>query len=419
MSRSNAALLLALGLAVPASPGCRSFQDNLLRRDVAQAAPRPEQPDPREVVRLVSLEHERRAELVQALKSELNVNVKTFTDDQGRDRRVPLGGVLGGTAEGYLRVERPRNLRVILNKTLSMPIADIGSNDEEFWFANDQSREIVVASHSHLGGLNDPLLTSMRADWIFEILGLESLPADVEIERGSSPEVLTLVETRALPGGGTTIKESVLSVSKQRIVEHRLYTGDRSRLVASARVEQPVAVSVGPTGGSEPPARVEIPSVVRLTIPDVAELEMRLSNIRPNPEPDPAWLASFVRPDKESLGYEQIPLFDLSGRPGDELLADSGASSSSALPPPPSIPGPVTAPGSLILPRADNALARADDRAASSDRAVRPASEPSTSGRVAVDLPSAPRVPTVEYRRSSWETVQGGNRFPRGVLGRD
>jgi hypothetical protein len=411
MSRSTAAVSLILLLAASAGPGCRSFQGNLLRRDLAQAPPKPEQPEPTELVRLVSLEHDRRAGLVQALKvSNLNIQIDTFTDQAGRSRSM----FLGGTAEGVLVMERPRNLRIQLKKPLGMSVADIGSNDQQFWFANDLSHEMIIGNYAQVEGFADPFLASVRPDWIFEVLGLEPIAADATIERGESDTMLTIVENRTLPNGVIMVKESVLSVAEQRIVEHRLYSESRKELLASARVEQPVSVPIGPGDGASPPPTIQIPRVVRLTIPNVAELRMTLSSgIELNPTDDFTAMTTFEQPEKQ--GYELVDLFQLAGQPGSALASVSPAST----PVPPPIPPPsssITAPGALVLPRSDREVARTEEVSSESRRFS--SSERRPSDPVALDLPSAARVPAVNIRRETWNSVDG-NRFRRGVLGRE
>jgi hypothetical protein len=412
MSRSTAAISLILLLAASAGPGCRSFQGNLLRRDLAQAPPKPEQPDPAELVRLVSLEHDRRAGLVQALKvSNLNIQVDAFTDQAGRSRSM----FLGGTAEGVLVMERPRNLRIQLKKPLGMSVADIGSNDEQFWFANDLSHEMIVGNYAQVEGFADPFLASVRPDWIFEVLGLEPIADDAAIERGDSDSTLTIVEARTLPNGVVMVKESVLSVVEQRIVEHRLYSEGRKELLASARVEQPISVPVGPPDGASPPPTIEIPRVVRLTIPNVAELKMTLSSgIVSNPTDDFAAMTTFEQP--ETQGYQLVDVLQLAGEPGSSLASVSPAST----PVPPPIPPPSSsttpAPGALVLPRSDREVARTEEVSSESRRFS--SSERRPSGPVSLDLPSAARIPAADIRRETWSSVDG-NRFRRGVLGRE
>src|SRR5690606_37331833 len=129
-------------------------------------------------------------------------------------------------------------------------------------------------------GYADPMLATLRPDWIFEILGLEPLPEPdgpgVEVTPDESSATITVTERRRLDGGAEMVKESVVSVVEQRVVEHRLYTEGRGELIARARVDQPQRVAVGPANGPEPPATMELPRLVQLTIPQVAELTMTL-----------------------------------------------------------------------------------------------------------------------------------------------
>ncbi|WP_182849586.1 hypothetical protein [Tautonia rosea] len=355
MSRFPIVPLLLLGLVVSTGTGCRSsFQGNFLRRDLAQVpVEQAERPDPDELVRRVALEHDRRSQLVHALKvSDLNIKIDTFRDQNGNDRS-PL---LGGTASGVMVMERARNLRVTLRKPPGMAVADIGSNDREFWFANDLSNEMVIGSYAQTEGFADPMLASVRPDWIFEVLGLEPLPADLEIAPGESDATLTLIEQRRLPNGSTMVKESVLSIAEQRIIEHRLFTEGRGDLIARARVERPETIRLPATGGAEPPETIQLPRVVRLTVPEMAELTMYLGSIKPNPSDDFVANTTFERPVKD--GYLVVDVLELARSQG-MVLADQSPSS---IPPPATsrdrLASSRPSPGSLSLPRSDRDVAR-------------------------------------------------------------
>ncbi|MEW4571038.1 hypothetical protein AB1L88_24480 [Tautonia sp. JC769] len=413
--------LLLLGLVVSTGSGCRSsFQGNFLRRDLAQApAAQADQPDPAEVVRRVALDHERRSQLVQALKvSDLNIKIDTFRDQNGNDRS-PL---LGGTAGGSMVLERARNLRVMLRKPPGMAVADIGSNDREFWFVNDLSNEMVVGSYAQTEGFADPMLASVRPDWIFEVLGLEPLPEDLEIAPGETDATLTLIEQRRLPNGSTMVKESVLSVVEQRIIEHRLFTEGRGEPIARARVERPETIRLPATGGAEAPETIQIPRIVRLTVPDMAELTMYLGSIKPNPTDDFVANTTFERPVKE--GYLVVDVLELARSQGMMLADQSPASIPPPTPPRERASASGPSPGSLSLPRSDREVARTEDVSVETRGSRRPSGFQSISDRspVSLELPSPSRPAagvgdgSVEIRRQSWESVEG-NRFRRGALG--
>lgn len=428
MSRSSAAIVLMLGLVTLTSSGCRSFQGNFRNRDLAQLpTDRIEKPDPSAIVRTIALDHERRSQLVQSLKvADLNIKIDNYRDQGGRDRSPFLGAV----TSGVMVMERPRNLRVTLRKPPGMAVADIGSNDREFWFANDLQNEMIVGNYAETEGIADPMLASIRPDWIFEVLGLEPLPDDLEVTPGESDATITLVEQRRLANGSTMVKESVVSIAEQRIVEHRLYTEGRQELIARARVERPETIRLPSNGDDEPPVTIQLPRIVRLTVPDMAELTMMLGSIKPNPPDDFVANTTFDRPTRD--GYVVVDVLRLSGANGATLADQSQEPAqdlsrqpqrvATAAPSRSPSPSDERAPGSLSLPRSDREVARTEDLSSSRGQQARSELQSfSERSPVSLDLPSPNRPgggeSGVEVRRQSWQA--SGNRFPRGVLGRE
>lgn len=435
MSRSSALTVLLLGLVALTSSGCRSFQGSFRNREVAQLpSDRIDKPDPAEIVRTVAHDHERRAQLVQSLKvAELNIRIANYRDQRGRERSPFVGAAAGGV----LVIERPRNLRVKLSKPPGMAVADIGSNDQEFWFANDLQNEMVVGNYEQTEGFADPMLASIRPDWIFEVLGLEPLPADLEIVPGESDATITLVEQRRLANGSSMVKESVVSVAEQRIIEHRLYTEGRRELIAKARVEKPETIRLPSNGSDEPPVTIQLPRIVHLTVPEMAELTMYLGGIKPNPNDDFVANTTFDLPPKE--GYDVVNILQLSGangakladhsqEPAQDLSRQPERSVTAAAPSRSATTRGASsddrAPGALSLPRSDREVARTEEL---STRGGRPEVSGSGFQSIADRSPVSPDLPSpnrpgraesgVEVRRQSWQA--SGSRFPRGVLGRE
>src|ERR687889_642586 len=73
-------------------------------------------------------EHNRTAERIESLEAHPTI---TVTSPDG-----------GGVVQGDMALERPRNFSLVLSGGPSrMKMADIGSNDDEFWFwVKDRSR---------------------------------------------------------------------------------------------------------------------------------------------------------------------------------------------------------------------------------------------------------------------------------------
>ena len=413
MTRPSTPTLLILGLVTSLAAGCSSFQRGTLRNDLGRAPSSPQRPDPAEIVERVRQDHAQRASLIQGLKvADLNISIENYRDAKGRDRS-PL---VGGTARGTMVLQRPRDLRIMLRKLPSMAVADIGSNDREFWFANDMAHELTVGDYAEVEGRSDPFLASIRPDWIFEVLGLEPIPADVEIEPGSNENSLTLVEQRRLPDGTVLVKESVLNLVEQRIVEHRLYADGREDLIARAQLGpwKRYSISEGP---GVAPSTVELPGKIQLTIPEVASLSMTLGGVTPNPTDDFEAATTFDRPAKQ--GYVTRDILELTEQPG-RLLAEADGPT---IEPAPERLAVATAdpPAPAPRPRSDAAIARVEDEATTpsipdAEERQRPVVRDAP---ITLDLPSPSPVPDAAdglQRSTSWERIDG-NRFRRGSLG--
>lgn len=397
MTRTAGTLVAALGLALVAGSGCRSFDGGRLRRGAAPPVADAEMPSDQEIVDRVAQAHAERARQVESLKvSELTVDVETYQQANGRSRSPIL---FTARIDGFMLLERPRNLRINLKHAMMFsPLADFGSNAEEFWFSNDRSREMIEGTYAETTDYADPLLASIRPDWVFEVLGLMPIAPQARIEADDDPETILLTERR-----GALRKETVISVLQQRVVEHRLYDGD-GNLIARARLGKPRLVALEtPT-----PTQIPLPEEVQFTIPQVASLTLEVKKASANPA-DPFDAAAFVKPDMEALGYQVYNIREYAGaspiamaenRPRVAPAVRSGTAELAAGEP---------AAGDLAPVDASLARTEVDAEAAADDEPV---------GTIDLNLPPlpAPAERPTATRRSSWEKVPN-NRFRPDVLG--
>ncbi len=151
--------ILAIALAL-GSVGCRAAGTGSL-----SLHPRPLlQPGALDVETFIA-EHNRNAERIQSLEAKPSIKVAS------RLNKVPV--------DGRMALERPRNFRLELS-SLGTSKADLGSNDDEFWFwvSNRDDPSIYWCKYADL--------ESSRAG--------RDLPAGLD-HRGDGPEA-------DLPGGG-------------------------------------------------------------------------------------------------------------------------------------------------------------------------------------------------------------------------
>ena len=112
-------------------------------------------------------EHNENAERIQSLEAKPAITVTMG----------PKGETTSGGVNGLLAVERPRNFKLELADSMST-IADIGSNDDRFWFwfKNNKDRSVYYCDYSELSSTS--LAVTYQPDWIVEAMGLKEITPD-------------------------------------------------------------------------------------------------------------------------------------------------------------------------------------------------------------------------------------------------
>ncbi len=148
-----------------------------------------------------------------------------------------------------LAMERPRNFKLKLKHT-GGEVADIGSNDEEFWIwtkdSKDSKDKAVYYCNYDRGG-NCPLAGGLQPDWITEALGLRVIPDEemdeITVTRGKEPDTLVLTHRPTRTGAGEAVtRVTILTESTRRVQEYQLWTGDRKTKLAQAQIKQYQAI---------------------------------------------------------------------------------------------------------------------------------------------------------------------------------
>lgn len=392
MSRRLLMLGLLLGPMLAAAPGCRSLQQGSLRGSQGGLAAL----NPRTAtVRDHIARHNELAARVDALKvSDLDVQVKAYQMANGRERQ-PFFANTGGV----LMVQRPKNLKLNLRRSVGGEVADIGSNPQEFWMSNAMDRQMLVGRYDQVEG--DPLAAAIQPEWILEILNLQPISPDAAIEKGKTPGTFVLKERRPAGAGQVWTKETLLSETDGRLLEHALYTQDK-KLIARASVKKYREVSL--PGGDPATAtaeKVSVPQSLTLEIPGMVDLALSLNDIEVNP-PEKAFPPSvFVRPTKENEGYALVDIREvMAAQGGKQLAVESGGSS--VEPPRPSSTVRLSDPGSgrREVASSGNVAPSSIGFGSSQVRSV------SSADRQVVgdDLPRPPAV----VHRSTWRMSAGG-----------
>ncbi|MFO0909165.1 MAG: hypothetical protein U0794_12585 [Isosphaeraceae bacterium] len=283
----------ALGACVLlASTGCRTAG----LRDVA----RPDLlPPPRlgESAESLLAEHNRNAERVSSFVAKPSITVHA------------KAGMRGGVS-GKMAFEREKNFKLVLSTAIN-DVADIGSNDKEFWFwVKDNSEPGIYYCNYDPSG-SSPLASSLQPDWIVEALGLrvvsEAEAKAITIEPGKEPGTLVLTHKLRKAQGKTFVKETVLSESTHRIREHRILTPDKKTLLAQAVISQYQELSL-PAEGGQPAEKVVLPKKMRLVwTQEGLTLDVALSSVQLNPPMDDARRAElFVEPELKGIARRNL-----------------------------------------------------------------------------------------------------------------
>jgi hypothetical protein len=251
MARRTLVLRLAL-LALVTSAGCNAGPNGGLKRQ--------EPPMAREAIskaRIIA-KHNENAEAIRSLKASPSI-VFAATDDKGK--------VNQGSLKGRMAMERDRDFRLEISSTLHKQ-ADIGSNAKGFWFwvRDNSERALYVCDHNRVDA--SPLAATMQPDWILESMGLRPIDEreaqTIDASKGDKPGQLVLTQRRNDSKGGLLTKVTIVDETSGEILEHRLYSGAKEKLLARATIAETRQITVRPTEGEAKEYTVNFPSRLKL-----------------------------------------------------------------------------------------------------------------------------------------------------------
>jgi len=177
------------------------------------------------------------------LVSYVNHNASRASAIESTDLALEVkSGSQGGGLGGTLYCEKPRNFR-LRAKAVGKPMADFGSNDQEFWYwiSQDNPPYLYHCSYADLSRGDVALPFPFQPDWVLETLGLAELttnPDNYKVERKGNTFELT--ERGTSSQGKTVFKVTVFhggnaNGTQPQISQHRLHD-EHGQLVAVADV---------------------------------------------------------------------------------------------------------------------------------------------------------------------------------------
>jgi hypothetical protein len=287
--------MLAL-LATLALAGCRTAGVGNLTR------PEPIAPPSSLSARELIAEHNRNAKRIQSFEARPSITIRSEQ--------------VSGGVSGKLALERPRNFKLDIFHT-GGKVADLGSNDTEFWFwmKDSKQRAIYYCDYDDLAsGSLAATFQTFQPDWIIEAMGLRIIPDEevdeITVKRGTEPGTLVLTHRPTRSGGQTFTRVTILDESTHQIKVHKLLSGDQKTLLAQATVTSgyqsvPITSDAVETGET-----VFVPRALKLDwVQEKLVLEVTLNQARAGKEgfKQSRREALFVEP-KLGRGFERLNL---------------------------------------------------------------------------------------------------------------
>jgi len=242
-------------------------------------------------------EHNQNADLVQSMTANPTIRV---------------AGKVRHQADGRLAVVRPRNFKLVL-KSMGQPKADIGSNDDEFWFwVQSDDKSIYWCNYADLE--SSSLAVTYQPDWIVEALGLKPISSDeaahIKVRDTNDRDSTALVFPPTKSGTETYTRMMIVSNHTRRIKEHRIYAGNLQTLLAQAVVNRYEDFELDPSDKGVRDT-CYLPESVRLDwkreqlVLDVVLQDVKVNQFNPSRTEE-----LFKEPDVP--GYERVNLAEMS-----------------------------------------------------------------------------------------------------------
>jgi hypothetical protein len=286
-------IMLALAVTLGAS-GCRAWNPGTFT-----PTPRPLAERTLDVDEFV-VEHNRNADRIRTLEAKPTIGVKSKA--------------FHGQADGRLALERPRNFKLELLGPMHTIKADMGSNDEEFWFwVHNDEKTVYWCNYDELD--SSSLAVTYQPDWIIAALGLKPITpeeaAGIKVNVGDERGTTALVFPSSKSGGQTYTRMMIVWNHNRRIKQHRVYqgTGASKNLLAKADVGH--FTEYDASSGEGDAQKCYLPESVKLEwMQDQLALDVVLQSVKVNQFDSSLSAALFVEPVVK--GNQRVNLAEMS-----------------------------------------------------------------------------------------------------------
>lgn len=250
----------------------------------------------------------------EGLVASLNRNIEPIAAWRCTDARVKTPGIMGVEVGAHIAVERPRNFRMKAT-ALGKGVADLGSNDERFWFWFDghPDRRTFTARHEDTEYAQRVLQIPFEPDWLLEVLGVVPLnPDDFEmIGDAQDTGTVSLVSERKT-AGGRIVRRVVLVDTRHRVITaHALFD--------ATNAARPMAKATLTNHRRDPQTGLVLPYRIDLDWPQAKlSMTLTLNHVEINPQnlPEPMWAMPAI------TGY---PAYEIASPVPDQFRAEQTA----------------------------------------------------------------------------------------------
>ena len=287
-------------MVVSALAGCRAGTSNNLSRPAPVPMPTREAIDKD---RFISL-HNTNARAIRSLRALPGIEL---TEGNGKKHSL----------RGRMALERPNNFDLEILGPVKSEVAKIGSNDQGFWFwvRDNEDREIYTCAYENIDA--SPLAATFQPDWIIEAMGLRVIePTEAKVisaRPGDKKDSLILTQLRKDARGEMLTKETVVDVRDGKILEHRLYSGAKTQLLARATIFAHGEKEMLATANAPTATRIHYPSKFRLEwVAEKFSLDIEMTNPTLNPRFEETVRRDLFTEPKVP-GYTRVDLATLGG----------------------------------------------------------------------------------------------------------
>lgn len=333
-------MLLAISACLAAA-GCRTAGPAPSKR------PAPPPTDPVTSFRIDDFvrEHNLNARLIRNIKAKPAIQLSAANPKGGEPSEYALNG--------RLMVVQPYDFKLLVTSKMTTDLADIGSNEKEFWFwlKDNPDKQIFRCAYNDLGKSDLP--ATFQPDWIMTAMGLKPITRDEAASARILPGERTGTTLLKFPPSSDPasayLREMVVDEASNRLVEYRVYDRDGKTLVGQARIGkyQELELKEEATPGSNVPA-----SPVACHLPDSFTLDWKREGLRLDitmnagmmnsvavngPPFNSTVMASFIPPTIS--GYQAVDIAELArtrprGNAGADAPRDGETTIRETIPPP-------------------------------------------------------------------------------------